>query len=94
MPVKNLINGQYVRIKSVKETLKESGSNASKVKLIKESLGQVRKTTATSDNLKKCILGGSNNMGSIIFCYEDLEICDQEDMRPKGGTFDVQNLVS
>jgi hypothetical protein len=87
MAIKNLKNGQYVRIVSVVETLKENNSYHSK---IKNSVGSVMTVSASSDNLQKCILKG---LDGVIYTYKDLEIVSKSEFLPKGGTFDVQNLV-
>jgi hypothetical protein len=87
MELKNLKKNQYVRIVSIAGALKENKRTHSQ---ITSALGNVFRVDTTSDSLEKCILHG---LGGVIFPYEDLQIAKKEDNLPKGGTFDVKNLV-
>ena len=87
MPVTTLTKDQYVRIISVESTLRENSVGHD---LIKNSVGTVHKVNTSADGLAKCILEG---LPSIIYLYEDLEAADFSEYLPKGGLFNVENLV-
>ena len=87
MPVEKLEVGQYVKIVSVEATLLDTSLHHER---IKKSIGTIHKVDTAADSLHKCIL---KDLDGIIYLYKDLEHANVESILPKGGTFDVENLV-
>jgi hypothetical protein len=87
MSVKSLKKGDYVRVVSVEKTLEDTHNNHN---IIKKSIGNIYRVETAADSLQKCIL---KSIDSVVYLYEDLELASASDLLPKGGIFNVQNLV-
>ena len=75
------------KVTTIDGTLKENNNWHDR---IQESLGQSYIVETAADGLNKCILKGIHG---VIYLYSDLTLSNKRDLLPKGGTFNVQNLV-